>query len=473
MSKTDDNGAAAGREGTGLTSRVVDRVRGRAFDDLPPDVVLLARQCTLDWLAVTLAGSREPVARLLRDEVLDQGGKPHTTLIGTGDRVTAAQAALVNGTAGHALDYDDVLSTFLGHPSAPVLPAVLALAERGELPGRAVVAAFVAGFEAESLFGRTIVPGHYERGWHSTATLGTFGAAAACAHLLGLDEGQWRHALGLAATQAAGLKASFGTMGKPFHAGKAAQNGLMAATLACRGMTSAPDAFEAHLGFAHATSPHLDGSQLDAVAPEDFDIRQVLFKHHAACYLVHSTVEGVLALRRDGLAADDIEALTVRATPMHLDTCGIAEPATPLEAKFSLRYAAAVALVTGSAAESAFDERVVRDPAVQAVLERVEVVTDGSLDNLMATPVSARHRAGATSEACVDVGLPARGAELGLQWDRLAAKFRGLAGPVLGDEGAGLVLDLVARLEELPSVSPLLRACAPPVGDGAEGTRRG
>ncbi|MPY91956.1 MAG: MmgE/PrpD family protein [Acidimicrobiia bacterium] len=445
----------------GLTDRVVERVRGRSFDDLPADVVLVAKQCALDWLAVSLAGSREPVARIVRDEVLDQGGSAQATLVGSGDRVAAGQAALVNGTAGHALDYDDVVSTFLGHPSAPVLPAVLALAERRGASGRSALAAFVAGFDAESLLGRTIVPGHYERGWHTTATLGTFGAAAACAHLLGLDAAQWRHAFGLAATQAGGLKASFGTMGKPLHAGKAAANGLLAATLAGRGMTAAPDAFEAHLGFAAATSPVLAPERIDGVGPGEFEVRQVLFKYHAACYLVHSTVEGVLALRREGLRPEDVETLTIRATPMHRDTCGIAEPSTPLEAKFSLRYAAAVALVTGSAGEAAFDEAVVADPAVRAVLDRVEVVTDAGLDQLMATPVSVRRRSAGPTEACVDVGRPAPAAQLAGQGERLVAKFGGLAGPVIGTEAAERVVGLVERLEELSSVAPLLRACAP------------
>ncbi len=447
--------------GVGLSRWVIDRVRARTFEDLPPDVVVLARQCTLDWLAVTLAGSAEPVSAILRDEVLEQGGRPQATLVGTGQRVAAVQAALVNGTAGHALDYDDVASTFLGHPTAPVLPAVLAVAERDGLSGRAVVAGLVAGFEAESLLGRTVVPGHYDRGWHTTGTLGTLGAAAACAHLFDLDADRWGHAFGLAATQASGVKASFGTMGKPFHAGKAAANGLLAASLARRGMVGDPDAFHGHLGFALATSPGVDLTALDGVGDDDFEIREVLFKYHAACYLVHSTVEGVLSLRRGGLVADDVEALAIRATPTHRDTCDISEPATSLEAKFSLRYAAAVALVTGSAAEAAFDERVVADPAVRAVLDRVEVVTDGSLDNLMATPVSARRRSGADLGACVDVGLPASIDDLGRQWDRLAAKFRGLAEPVLGSERAGHLLDLVAHLEDLPSVAPLLAACSP------------
>jgi 2-methylcitrate dehydratase PrpD len=176
---------------------------------------------------------------------------------------------------------------------------------------------------------------------------------------------------------------------------------------------------------------------------------------------VHSTVEGTLALRRDGLVADDVEALVIRATPTHRDTCDISQPVTSLEAKFSLRYAAAVALVTGSAAEASFDDRVVTDPEVRAVLDRVEVVTDSSLGNLMATPVSARRRSGVDVDACVDVGLPAAVHDLGRQWDRLATKFRGLADPVLGHERAGHLLDLVAHLEDLPSVAPLLAACCP------------
>ena len=460
--ETAGGSAGDGPVAVGLSRWVINRARGRSFEDLPDDVVLLARQCTLDWLAVTLAGSAEPVGAILRDEVLEQGGHPQATLIGTGQRTAAVQAALVNGTAGHALDYDDVLGTFLGHPTAPVLPAVLAVAERDGLSGRAVVAALVAGFEAESLLGRTVVPGHYDRGWHTTGTLGTLGAAAACAHLLDLDAERWGHALGLAATQASGVKTSFGTMGKPFHAGKAAANGLLAASLARRGMVGSPGAFEGHLGFALATSPGVDLGALDAVGPDDFEIRGVLFKYHAACYLVHSTVEGVLALRGDGLVADDVEALAIRATPTHRDTCDISQPATSLEAKFSLRYAAAVALVTGSAAEASFDEAVVGDPAVRSLLDRVEVVTDRSLDNLMATPVSARRRSGGDrAEACVDVGLPAAVDELDRQWERLATKFRGLADPVLGAERAGHLLDLVAHLEDLPSVAPLLDACAP------------
>lgn len=441
------------------TDRVIARVRGRRFEDLPADVVALARHCTLDWLAVTLAGSLEPVARIVRDEVLEQGGAPQASLLGWGDRVAAGQAALVNGTAGHALDYDDVAETFLGHPSAPVLPAVLALAEQRGASGAAAVAAFVAGFEAESLLGRMVVPGHYERGWHTTATLGTFGAAAAAAHLLDLDEDAWRHAFGLAAAQAAGVKASFGTMGKPFHAGRAAQNGLLAAGLARRGMTSAPAGFEGHLGFARASSPSVDPSALDAVGPGDFEIRHVLFKYHAACYLVHSTVEGVLALRRDGLTPNDVEELVVRATPTHLDTCGIADPTTPLEAKFSLRYAAAVALVTGSAAEDAFTDDVVGDRVVRSVLERVRVLADGSPDALMATAVRARRRHGDVVEACVDVGRPVAHPRLDGQWDRLVAKFGGLAGPVIGPVRVDEVIGLVGRLETLPSVEPLLHAC--------------
>src|SRR5215203_7194419 len=222
----------------GLTGRLVAGVRDLRYDDLPADVIVIAKHCLLDWLGVTLAGSREPLAQMLRDEVAEQGGRPQATLIGTDARASTQQAALVNGAASHALDFDDVHLVMNGHPSVPVLPALLALAEAHDGDGRALIAAFVAGVEVECRIGALVMPGHYNAGFHATGTLGAFGAAAACAHLLALDTDQWQIALAIAGTQAGGLKAMFGTMCKPLHAGKAAANGLLAATLAARGFTA-------------------------------------------------------------------------------------------------------------------------------------------------------------------------------------------------------------------------------------------
>ena len=241
-----------------ITAELATICRSVRYEDLPAEALYAARQCLLDWLGVTVAGHDEPLARLLREEVSEQGGRAQATIVGSDERVSASQAALVNGATSHALDYDDVLMAMSGHPSVPVWPALLALAELRGAGAREVLAAFVAGIEMEARTGHLVMPGHYATGFHATGTLGAFGAAAACAHLLELTEEQWLHALGIAGAQAAGLKSMFGTMCKPLHAGKAAQNGLLAATLAARGYTSDTTVLESAQGFTatQTTTPH-------------------------------------------------------------------------------------------------------------------------------------------------------------------------------------------------------------------------
>ena len=199
---------------------------------LPGPVCELARQCVLDYLGVALAGAQDPLVRILLDEMTEAGGSPQASVIGHSARLPALSAALVNGAAAHALDYDDVHMAMPGHPSVAVLPGLLALAELRGSSGREVITAFVVGYETACRIGAALQPGHYNLGFHSTSTVGSFGAAAACARLLDLDVETTAMALGVAGTQAAGLKSQFGTMCKPFHAGKAAQNGLLAARLA-------------------------------------------------------------------------------------------------------------------------------------------------------------------------------------------------------------------------------------------------
>src|SRR6185312_9609642 len=224
-----------------ITRELARRTAALRYDELPLDIRQWTRHCVLDWLGVTLAGAREELSQILAADAAEQGGTPMARLIGRDAIVPTQQAALVNGAASHALDYDDVNMTLGGHPTVAVLPALFALAEANGASGAALIAAFVAGYETLCRVSALVAPGHYARGYHTTATVGGFGAAAACANLLGLDAAGTATALGIAGTQAAGLKSMFGTMCKPLHAGKAAQNGLLAATLAARGFTSRAD----------------------------------------------------------------------------------------------------------------------------------------------------------------------------------------------------------------------------------------
>ena len=216
---------------------------------------MLARQCVLDYYGVALAGADDPLVAMLLEEFAEAGGNPQASLIGHSARLPALPAALVNGAIGHALDYDDVNLAMPGHPSVAILPGLLALAEQRRSSGREVIAAFVAGYETACRIGSALRPGHYDLGFHATGTVGCFGAAAACARLLNLDAEATARALGIAGTQASGLKSQFGTMCKPFHAGKASQNGLLAARLAARGFSSRPDLVECEQGFALTHGP--------------------------------------------------------------------------------------------------------------------------------------------------------------------------------------------------------------------------
>lgn len=436
-----------------VTALLVETVRDQPFASLPADVVAIAKQCLLDWLGVTLAGSGEPAASIVREEVLDQGGHPQATLIGTGERVATLQAALVNGTASHALDYDDVHMAMSGHPTVPVVPAILALAEHEHRGGGSFIEAFVAGLETECRAGSVMLPGHYALGWHATATLGTLGAAAACSQILGLDPERSRHALGIAATQAAGFKSMFGTMCKPFHAGRAAASGLLAARLAAKGFISNPEAIETAQGMAATQTTTFNPAVAESWTKEAFAIRDVLFKYHAACYGTHSTIEGALRLREQGLRPGDIDSIELRVPPAALGMCNIPEPRTALEGKFSLRFTAALAIATGDATEQSFTAKTVGDPALVALRDRVHVAADEDMPG-GATEVIVTTASGQSLRAQIDVNTPDR--DLARQQRKLEAKFRSLAIPVLGEARAAVLLRGVNDLENCLDIGDMV-----------------
>jgi 2-methylcitrate dehydratase PrpD len=440
----------------GATRTLVGGARALAFDALPPEAVLVAKTCVLDWLGCALAGSREPLGGMLAGEAEGQGGTPQATLVGHDRRTSILWAALVNGAASHALDFDDTHLGMMGHPSAPVCPAVLALAEARGAGGRSLLTAFVAGVETECRLGLLIGPGHYATGWHSTATLGAFGAATACAHLLGLDEDAFTHALGLAGVQAAGLKAVFGTMAKPFQVGRAAQNGLLAATLAERGFTSSTGILEAPQGFGatHAAT-ELDAGLLDELA-DRWLVGETVFKYHASCYLTHSAMDAALALSQR-VPPDSLEEVRILVPARHLGVCNIAEPTTGLEGKFSLRATVAMALLGDDTSDpAAFSDERMRSPELVGLRDRVSVCASDDLAGTQAVVV-VRTTGGEEHGESLDVGRPAK--DLTGQWERITAKFLRLAAPVVGKERAVRLHALVRRMEELDDVSELTSLC--------------
>ena len=342
-----------------------------------------------------------------------------------------------------------------GHPSAPVVPALLALVEKEGARGADLLAALVAGIELECRLAALLGPGHYAAGFHSTATVGAFGAAAACAHLLGLDEERWLHALGIAGTQAAGLKSAFGSMAKPLHAGRAAETGLLAALLARGGFTANPCVLEAPQGFAatHAGG-ELRTDALDRLAGR-FLVRDTLFKYHAACYLTHAAIEAAGSLRtHHALAPERIARVEVRVDPSLLSVCNVAEPRTGLEGKFSLRATTAMALRGDDTADPAtFTDARMADPGLVCLRDRVAIVPVAGTGATRTTVTVDTDRGRLVAEA--DTGVPA--VDMRAQRERLEAKFLALATPVLGRARAEALATAALTAHQLSGAADLLR----------------
>ena len=445
--------------GEGLTRALVEQALAVRYETLSEEARALARQCILDYIACTLPGAAEPLTAMMLAEFEDQGGKEIATVIGHGTKLPALSAALINGSASHALDFDDVNLAMPGHPSVAILPALLALAEERGSSGKDVIAAFVAGYELECRFGSTLKPGHYDGlGFHATGTIGTFGSAAACAHLMGLDADTTCTALGIAGTQASGLKSMFGTMCKPFHAGKAAYAGLLAARLAARGFSSRADVLECAQGFAKTHSPDFFPEKAMETPPEGSHMRNNLFKYHAACYLTHGPIEAARKLRDfHGVTPETVEKIVLRIDQATDRVCNIAKPTTGLEAKFSLRLTTAMALAgLDTSRLDVFSDANAADPLLAGLRDKMEIDFQDSWPHTLAEMdiyltdgrmVTSRH----------DAGIPA--ADVAEQGQRLEAKFTALADPILGANRASRLLGAVAELDNAPNVRELMALC--------------
>lgn len=366
-------------DAAGLTLRLAEFVAATRYEDLPGEVVAMARLCVGDWIGVTLAGSREPGPNILAASLPRSGPGRSATLIGRRRRATPAAAALVNGVAGHVLDFDDTHLPTVLHATGAVAPAVLALAEDLRSSGHRSLTAFALGFELAARVACAVYPWHYDIGWHITGTVGALGAAAGCAALLGLDPPHIAHALGIAASQAAGLREMFGSMTKSLHSGKAAVNGLEAALWARAGFTSSLRAIEAPRGFGSVLSPQWQPQAALEGLGTSWQILHNGFKPYPCGVVSHPAIEGALRLRDDGLAGKDVLEVRLRCHPLVGELTGKLEPRTGLEGKFSVYHCVATALVTGELGPLQFTDEAVSQPAVRELRPRVTVALDPQL----------------------------------------------------------------------------------------------
>jgi 2-methylcitrate dehydratase PrpD len=466
--ETDHGGVS--RPQAGLARELGRRVAALNYDDLPPQAIHWARVGLLDTVGVTLAGAHEDASRLAA-QALDTCPGP-ALVLGTRRHVGVLDAALINGTASHALDFDDCNNTLGGHPSVPVLSALLALAQELDSSGRDFVLAYVAGFEAECKLGLAVNFHHYTKGWHPTATLGVFGAAAACARLYGLDGEATAAALALAASFASGIKANFGTMAKPLHVGHCARNGLYAARLARRGFTAnRATVFEHRHGFLDVFNGPgtYDTQRALAAWAGPFDIVEpgIAIKQYPCCGSTHPALDAMLDLvRRHRPRPDDVVRVDAWIHSRRLAHTNRPEPDSPMDAKFSLQYVLARALLDGHVGVDDFQARAYTQAQARELLGRIRVAAYDQageqifpVGNHFGGRVRIALRDGTVLESQVDQPLGRTSAHP-LPHALLRAKFSLCAARALREDAVDGIAECIERVETLPRMKALMAMIA-------------
>jgi 2-methylcitrate dehydratase PrpD len=376
----------------GTTAAVVDFIQRASIDRVPDRAIVEAKRCLIDGAGVILAGSTVRGSAIVREYVMASGGHAQATVLGPQKlSATAAQAALANAASGHAMDYDDTQLSdapdrvfgLLTHPTVPVLAASLAVGERLGVSGRAFLEAFLVGFEVECKIAEAINPDHYQRGYHSTGTLGTFGAAASAAKLLALTRDQTPHALGIAASMASGIRVNFGSMTKPLHAGRAAANGVTAAELAARGFTAGDDPLDGEWGFFQVAGGGADLSRLAGKLGAPYSIVDpgVSVKPYPCGSLGHPTMDAMLKLVTDhDVKPEQIARVRVRAGSNILNPLRYKTAKTELEAKFCLPFMMTSIALRRRAGIREFTDEFVSSAAVQQMMARVETIFDPAIE---------------------------------------------------------------------------------------------
>ena len=456
----------------GATAAVTDFILNTTIEDFPEALLAEGRRCVTDGVGVILAGSVDDCSRLVQDQIAVQGGNPEASVLGpSGLRAPASLAARANGTAGHALDFDDTqlsnapdrIFGLLTHPTVAPLAAGLAMAEREDASGAGLLEAFLVGFEVECKISEAIHPRHYGEGFHSTATVGTLGAAATAAKLARLDREQLGMALGIAASLASGIRLGFGTMTKPLHAGRAAENGILAVDLAARGYTSGHDALEATWGFFRVFGGGFDPDRLNLGDPYTLLDPGVSVKMFPCGSLSHPSLAALLEwIRTEDLAPADIEGITFRAGRNILNPLRYLDPQNPLEGKFSIPFLLASAVLRRRVGIAEFSGDFVRSPEVVSMMRRVSVEFDPEIDargyDRMRSAMDLRLRDG--REITVEADVYPGGPERPLTREELRQKFRDCAAQALPSDRAEEALALVERVDEAPRTSDLAAVLA-------------
>ena len=441
-----------------VTRTLAGYVVSAKYGDLPEAVRKEARRTLLNWAGCAIGGSRHETVDKAIAALSAFSGPTQASVLGRKERFDVLHASLMNGISSHIFDYDDTHLRTIIHPAGPVASAILSYAEYKPVSGRDFLNALVLGIETECRIGNCVWPNHYDVGWHITGTAGVFGAAAAVGKLMGLNQQQMTWALGLAATQPVGLREMFGGMTKSFHPGRAAQNGFTAALLASKNFTSSDQGIEASRGWANVVSTKRNYAEITEKLGQTYEISINTYKPFACGIVIHPALDACIQLRNENkLTADQIDRVDLRVHPLVLELTGKRTPQTGLEGKFSVYYAAAVALMQGAAGEKQFSDKLAKEPTVIALRDKIIATVDPAIGpeqvRVAVTTKDGRKLEKFIQDAIGSVKKP-------MTDSALEAKFSDLADGVIPVAKARRVMDLCWGVDKLPAAGEIAKAGA-------------
>jgi 2-methylcitrate dehydratase PrpD len=444
---------------TTVSERIAEWVQNTNYDCIPHDVVKVAKRCILDFIGVTIAGSKEPTAQIIKQYMNEVKGREESTVIGLGMKASCTEAAFANGVVGHCLDYEDYLVPMPGaggpHITAVIFPAALAIAEKEEKTGRELIEAYVLGCEVAYRLGRAVEPTHFNLGWHNTETQGIFGAVVAASKLLNLNCEQITYALGITGSEASGLRENFGTMTKPFHSGQSNAKGVRAAMLAKFGFTSAKTIFEGKSGFFNVLCKEVRVDELTEKLGKPFGLPQVKMKLYPCCGGAHSSIDATLDLvNLHHLDSENVAEVTAKCPTLVSEVLIYENPTTGLEGKFSLQFPLALALSERRVVLNQFTDDKVKEPRIVNLMKKIRLVPTPELEPFHSPAiVEIKLKTGEKLIKRVD---HRRGTSQNpLSDEELFQKFRSCARLLLSEKETEASLELLKNLENIEDLSTL------------------
>jgi 2-methylcitrate dehydratase PrpD len=417
-----------------------------------------AHRTFLNWVGCAIGAAHHESVTSSLGAIQEFQPAQQASILGRKERVDMGGAALINGISSHTFDFDDTHLKTVIHPAGPVAPAILAIAEHLNKSGREVIDALVLGIDVACRVGNAMYPEHYHVGWHITGSTGMLGSAAACARILGLDTHQTTMAIGIAASQPIGMREQFGTMTKPFHPGGAARAGQMSAFLAKNGFTASLRALEAGRGFMQTVSTKNDWSEIDRELGKSFEISLNTYKPFACGIVIHPAIDACSQLRAQGVTADDVERIELRAHPLVLELTGKKTPKTGLEGKFSVYHGCAMGLIFGQAGEDQYSDEIVNRPDVVALRAKVNATTDTRI-NEASVDVTAILKNG--KEVHIHIKHAIGSLENPMSDDQLNQKFISLTEPVIGKQKTSQLMTALWSLSKASDLQQIIQLCKP------------